>query len=255
MVDERQDSGAGEVVVVQDAGNLPGSGGSPAQVLSSISPLSLLKKDLISDPPKRFPALTGRQQAYLRQRLRNPLQSLADVKRAIGVSTNDKALDRSPAIRAYLEAVARHTAEQCDDPAGLRQAALRRLAGIVSDGLDRDSVMAVKVMSDLLPAPPQESASLADLEDDALLTRLQGVLDDLRSMGTMIAPELSQVESVIWKVSPIPGRGTGDPGSVKNDGGKPSAIKRLAPPPSSSWQTGDDPDEPPTPEKRAGNVS
>lgn len=227
-------------------------GDSLTSELPSLSPLSLLKKDLISDPPKAYPALTGRQQAYLRQRLRNPLQSLADVKRGIGVSTNDKALDHSPLIRQYLEAVARHTAEQHDDPAGLRQAALRRLAEIVADGLDRDSVMAVKVMTDMLPAPPQEAVSLAKLEDEALLSRLQGVLEDLRSTGVMIAPELSQVESVVWRVPSVPVPGSGDPGPVTNDSRKPSAIKRIPPLPSSSWVTGSDPDDPGPPKNAPG---
>jgi len=204
----------------------------------SLSPSSVLMKDLISDPPNGFPALNPRQQEYLRERVRNPLLSLSEVKRRIGVRPDDGHLDRSPKIARYLDAIARHTAEQHGDPSRLRQQAVARLAGVVAEGLDRDAVLATKVLMDLLPPVSNEVKELSGLSDQDLVARLDAVLSSLRSLGVQGLPDLSALREEVTALSPVPTAGTGAGDQADPDRAKSLQLKRIAPPPASDWTTG-----------------
>ncbi len=144
----------------------------------------ILSADLTTCPPAGFPALPPRQAALVRRRVQNPGEPWTVSLREAGYSEGQTTRGRaqiSAAGAVYLRAFAQSVAARAEDPAGIRAAALERLAREVREAPDgRVAVAAAKVLTDYLPeAAPPTLRTVADMSDDELLAALTAKLSEL----------------------------------------------------------------------------
>ena len=107
-----------------------------------------------------------------------------EIHRRIGAAASNTTLANSAKVAAYLQAVAAWKDPGEADPLDLRREAVRQLASIMSGAeMDRDRVMAAKVLEGYLPSAKQEREILGDRPSAEVMQRLREVIVDLGDQG------------------------------------------------------------------------